>query len=179
MDELAAKAGVSRASVYRLFPGKPALFEAVIVTYAPFRQVITHLEQAGDQPPELVLPAIYRMAAGAAAARIGIVRAVFFEVTSGSREAMEGAGRPIQGMIAALGGYLGRQMEAGRLRRMHPTLAAQLFIGPLLFHLFTRPMAKELTGLDLPLENAVDDMVAAVLRGLGPSATPPVPGAQE
>jgi AcrR family transcriptional regulator len=35
MDELAAAAGVSRASLYRLFPGKPALFRELVRTYAP------------------------------------------------------------------------------------------------------------------------------------------------
>jgi AcrR family transcriptional regulator len=166
MDELAGAAGVSRASVYRLFPGKPALFEAVIVRFAPFRQIIEYLDASADEPPDVVVPGIYRMAAGVAAARIGIVRAVFFEVTSGSDEAMAGAVRPIQAMIASLGGYLARQMDAGHVRRMHPTLAAQLFIGPLLFHLFTRPYAQRLIGFGMPLEEAVDQLASAALRGL-------------
>jgi AcrR family transcriptional regulator len=179
MDEVAARAGISRASVYRLFPGKPALFEAVILAFSPFRQIIEFVGQAGDQPPQVVLPAIYRMAAATAATRIGLLRAVFFEVTSGSADAMAGAGRPIQAMIGALGGYLAHQMDAGRLQRMHPTLAAQLLIGPLLFHLFTRPFARQLTGFDLSLEDAVDQMVAAALRGLGATDSPPIQGVQE
>jgi AcrR family transcriptional regulator len=179
MDEVAVKAGVSRASVYRLFPGKPALFEAVIIAFAPFRQIIEHLGRVADEPPEVVLPAVYRMAAAAATARIGIIRSVFFEVTSGSPEAIEGAGRPIQAMIATLGGYLERQMDAGRLRRMHPTLAAQFLIGPLLFHLFTRPLAQRLTGFEVPLDEAVDQLVAAALRGLGATGSRSHPRPQE
>lgn len=179
MDELAIKAGVSRASVYRLFPGKPALFEAVIVEFAPFRQVIEYLDQVSDQPPEVVLPAIYRIAAGVAASRIGLVRAVFLEVTSGSPEAMDGAGRPIRAMLDALRGYLERQMDAGRLRRMNPTLAAQVLIGPLIFHLLTRPFAARVAGFEMPLEAALDQMVAAVLGGLETTGDPSSPNAQE
>src|SRR5215831_13639199 len=39
MDEVAATAGVSRASLYRLFPGKPALFREVLVAFSPLEAV--------------------------------------------------------------------------------------------------------------------------------------------
>lgn len=172
MDELATTAGVSRASVYRLFPGKPALFEAVIIEFAPFRQVIEYLHEVGDEPPGVVLPAIYHLAAGVAAPRIGLIRAVFLEVTSGSAEAMDGAGRPIQAMLDALRGYLERQMDAGRLHRMHPIVAAQMLIGPLIFHLLTRPFAARVAGFDMPLQDVLDQMAAAALRGLGAGVDP-------
>src|SRR2546423_4130180 len=35
MDELAAEARVSRASLYRMFPGKAALFRDLLVTFSP------------------------------------------------------------------------------------------------------------------------------------------------
>jgi hypothetical protein len=48
-----------------------------------------------------------------------------------------------------------------------------------MFHLFTRPFAERLTGFEMPLEEAVDQMVAAALRGLGATDTPSIPGPQE
>lgn len=168
MDELAAVAGVSRASVYRLFPGKAALIEAMMNAYTPFAPIIARLEEIGGRPPDEVLPEIYRSAASIAGVNVGILRAIFFEVTAGSPEAVEGAGRPVQGMIRALGGYLERQMAAGRIRPMHPTLAVQSLIGPLLFYLLTRPYAARLAGLDAPFDDAVDQLVAVALQGLQP-----------
>src|SRR5215831_19318497 len=35
IDEVAAAAGVSRASLYRLFPGKAALFREVVIAFSP------------------------------------------------------------------------------------------------------------------------------------------------
>jgi AcrR family transcriptional regulator len=166
MDDVAARAGVSRASVYRLFPGKAALFEALITTYSPFRPVVDRLEQIRDRPPEEVVPEIYRLAAPIAAANIGILRAVFTEVTAGSPDAIAGAGRPILGMVRALGGYLAQQMAAGRIRRMDPTLAVQAVFGPLVFHILTRPYAKQIAGLDVPLPEAVEHLSAVALAGL-------------
>ncbi|HEV3100890.1 MAG TPA: helix-turn-helix domain-containing protein, partial [Candidatus Dormibacteraeota bacterium] len=39
MDELAVRAGVSRATLYRLFPGKPALIAGLLRTYSPLEPV--------------------------------------------------------------------------------------------------------------------------------------------
>jgi AcrR family transcriptional regulator len=169
MDELAGLAGVSRASVYRLFPGKAALFEAVMDEYTPFTPVIARLAELGDGPPDRVLPEIGRAAAPIVAANLGILRAIFFEITSGSPDAVEGAGRPLEEMLHAVGGYLQRQMDAGHVRRMHPTLAVQSFIGPLLFHLLTRPQAVLFGGLDMPYEDAVDQLISVALQGLEPA----------
>src|ERR1700682_5397608 len=43
MDELASEAGVSRANLYRLFPGKAALFRAIVVAYSPIVPVLSAL----------------------------------------------------------------------------------------------------------------------------------------
>lgn len=169
IDELATFASVSRATVYRLFPGKAALVEALMNAYTPFDPIIARLEEIGDCPPDEVLPEICRSAASVAAANVGILRAIFFEVTSGSPDALEGAGRPIQGMVRALGGYLERQMAAGRLRTMHPTLAVESLLGPLIFYVLTRLHAARLAGLDVPFEEAVEQLVGVAMRGLQPS----------
>lgn len=170
MDEVAAMAEVSRASVYRLFPGKPALFEAMLFTYSPFEPVIARLAEIGDEPPEIVIPDVYRSMGSIAAANIGILRAIFLEVTAGSPDAIEGVGRPVRAMLAAVGGYLERQMDAGRVARMHPTLAVQSVLGPLIFHLITRPYAGVVAGLDVPLDDSFEQLGTAALRSLQPTA---------
>lgn len=166
IDELANVARVSRASVYRLFPGKPALFAALVAEYSPFRVVHETLRRLGDRPPEVVLPAVARAVAHEVEPRIGIVRSLFFEVTSGVQEALEGAAPTIRDLLADIGGYLAGQMAAGRLRSMHPLLASQMFVGPIFIHLITRPVARRLAGLDIPLDAAVDALAAAILEGL-------------
>jgi len=45
MDELARTAGVSRGTLYRLFPGKSALMEGLIEQYSPFEAVQSIIDQ--------------------------------------------------------------------------------------------------------------------------------------
>src|SRR5215471_942459 len=45
MDELATAAGVSRASLYRLFPGKAALFRELLVAYSPVEAIVAGLDR--------------------------------------------------------------------------------------------------------------------------------------
>src|SRR5437879_4927528 len=55
MDALASQAAVSRANLYRLFPGKSALFKAILLAYSPFAPVMAVLARASDHSPDEVL----------------------------------------------------------------------------------------------------------------------------
>ena len=62
--------------------------------------------------------------------------------------------------------YISGQMSAGRLRSMHPLLALQSFIGPVLFHILTRPLAERVLHLDVEGERAVTELAGAWLRAM-------------
>jgi AcrR family transcriptional regulator len=166
MDELAALAGVSRASVYRLFPGKSALFAELISTYAPFAPMLAALDRLRDRGPDEVLPEIVRVAARAAGPQVGIIRSLMFEVTSGSPEAVAGAREAFGPVFSAVSAYLAGQMTAGSIRPMHPLLAAQALMGPLVFHLVTRSFAVPHAGLDLGPDEAAAEFARVALGGL-------------
>src|SRR5438128_8545888 len=82
MDSLASEAGVSRANLYRLFPGKSALFKAILLTYSPFAPVMAVFARAGDHPPDEVIPEIVLTAYRTVAGQYGVVRTCLLEVTS-------------------------------------------------------------------------------------------------
>jgi len=168
MDELADQAGVSRASLYRLFPGKAALFRELVRVYSPMEPVRKVLDSMPDRPPEEVMPAIARAAGQRLEGRVGLVRSLLYEVAGLGLDTVEGRDLAVQEAIGPVIAYIVRQMAVGRLRAMHPMLAVQAFVGPLLVHLLTRDVARQLLGYDEPLDSVLDELVTTWLRGMAP-----------
>jgi TetR/AcrR family transcriptional regulator of autoinduction and epiphytic fitness len=172
MDDLAAQAEVSRATLYRLFPGKTALFTSLVHQYSPLDPVTELMATRHEDPPDVLLPEIartvYRTFYSDGENRVGVLRALFFELSALSPDAAEGARDAIRGVVGSVVFYLMGHMRDGRLRQMHPLLALQSFVGPIFFHLITRPMAEQMLGLDIDGEQAVTLLAENWLRAMTP-----------
>ena len=88
---------------------------------------------------------------------------VDFVVDAGS---IQVAAQTITKVVGLLVMYLTSQMSAGTLRRMHPLLALQSFVGPILFHILTRPLAERVLQLDIEGEAAVTQLAEAWLEAM-------------
>lgn len=170
MEDLAGRAAVSRATVYRIFPSKAALFGELVRHYSPFEPVAEVLAAHANQPPRVVIPLIARTFAAAAAPRVGVVRGILLEATGVAPDAVRGLRPFMAGALGALSAYFERQMKRGTVRRMHPLLAVQAVLGPIAFHLLSRPLAERVVGFDVPIEAVVDQLTASILDGLAPEA---------
>jgi AcrR family transcriptional regulator len=192
MDELAATAGVSRATLYRLFPGKEALFAALVRSFSPFEPIAAVLEAAGDRPPAEVIPKVAHAMAAAMDGHVGLLLQLLLEFSRDRHpDGGHGTGEAAaQGMrtLPLVTRYLAAQMAAGRLRRMDPELAFQALAGPIVLHLLWRPPAAprvdEPPARPRPLEEVVDELVGVWLRAMATgepaapqaaAATPPPP----
>ncbi len=171
MDELATATGVSRATVYRLFPGKPALFREVVRAFSPMETVTETLTRLQGRSPEEVIPAVALAAAHSLRGRIGLIRSLFVEVTGRGPDTAEAIEYVFSRGVASLVGYILAQMQAGRLRRMHPLLALQALIGPILFHLMTREVAEERLHLELDVDQSVRLLAGTWVRAMRPEGS--------
>jgi AcrR family transcriptional regulator len=169
MDELAATAGVSRATLYRLFPGKSALFSELIRVFSPWEPVADVLDATPDGHPNDVIPAVAQAIAHAMHDRVGLLLRMVFELLQGDPDTAEGMRHSMARGLPDLVDYLSHQMQAGRLRRMNPILAIQLLAGPIVVHLLTRPLAGALIASQTPSE-LLDEIVHAWLRAMAPEA---------
>jgi AcrR family transcriptional regulator len=168
MDDLAAAAGVSRATLYRLFAGKSALFGALIRTYSPWAVVADVVDAMPDGPPEEVMPAVGMAMAEAMEGRAWLLLRLLSELLHGGPDTVEGIQQGLARGLPEVVQYLGGQMTAGRLRRMDPLVALQLLAGPIVADQLTRPLAESLIGFATPLNDFVGQVVGAWLRAMAP-----------
>jgi hypothetical protein len=148
------------------------LFMSLVKAFSPLEPVSRLMSSMQDQPPEVVMPEIartvFRTVYGSGETRVGMLRAMIFEVSSLSPDAEESARELMRTILGSVGAYLMVQMESGRLRRMHPLLALQSFIGPIFFHLMTRPMFQRLLSFEFEGEHAVTELAESWLRSMRP-----------
>jgi AcrR family transcriptional regulator len=171
MDELAAQAGVSRATLYRLFPGKEALFADLVRRFSPFEPIAAVLETMGERPPAEVIPAVAQAMAAAMDGHIGLLLQLLFELSRShpGADANQDAAQAMR-TLPLVAGYLDQQMATGHLRRMDPVLAMQALAGPIIMHLLMPASAGSRSdagqGVALPLEEVVDELAGLWLRAM-------------
>jgi AcrR family transcriptional regulator len=170
MDELASAAGVSRANLYRLYPGKAALFRAILVAYSPFEPAMALFSRSADRPPQEVIPELVLIAYRTIVGHTGLIRTLLLEITSMTPETQEAFGETGIRAFVVFARYLATQMAAGRLRRVHPMLAVQSLVGGVMFHLLAGSVLTQAT-VDVPAgEAAALDLAQVWLRGMAPEA---------
>ena len=172
MDQLAEAAGISRATLYRLFPGKASLFAGVVEAYSPWEAVARAIEGNPNGVPDDVVPVVGAAILHAMEGRTGLLLGVVGELVRGNPDTAEGMQRSLVGGLPEVIRYLSEQMDAGRLRQTDPVLALQLLAGPIVAHLLTRPLAEVATGQRLSTEGATGEIVAAWLRVMAPDRQP-------
>lgn len=168
MDDLAIRARVSRASLYRLFPGKSALFRELIRTYSPMEALGRLMDGLAEEPPGVVVPAVYTLLFDMYKGRAGVIRTLISEIATLQPDTREAAQLALESGLGRLLGYLVGQMQDGRLRRAHPLIALQALAGPVLFHLMTRDAVVQVLGLQLDSREAMTALADHFLRAMRP-----------
>ena len=168
LEEVAARAGVSKATVYLYFESKEKLFEAVVrATITPSLAQLDSLVDAFEGPTADLVRA---MGAVLEAALDGPLPSIAKMIVSesGNFPALArfwGDAVLARGM-AVIQRVIRRGMERGEFRRVDPASVAPLFVAPvLLLGLFEQSLAPHMS-IKLDRHAVISAHVETLLRGL-------------
>jgi len=133
VDDIARRAGVAKQTVYHHFPSKDELFKAV--AHDLTKRVLVELEAE----PRDLRAALVRFALAYRERVLGVQGIATFRTVMPEIQRFRALARSMYAasageMVRQLAHYLGRAMDAGRLRRDDPQFAAELLLGMLVGH---------------------------------------------
>lgn len=175
MEDIAARAGVSKGTIYLYYPSKEAVFEALV--------------RANLLPRIAAIQAGMAGVAGTAAERLRMLVTAFAKVSEDARlialpklvlaEAgnfpdlarfyrQEVVGRG----LALVGGILEQGMAAGEFRRLDPMVTARLFMAPMIVAALWRTTFAPIEEDPMPPEILLRQHLDIFLRGIAAEPQP-------
>lgn len=171
MEDVAARAGITKGAIYLYFPSKQALLEALARRdITPFLTALAAQVRQYDGPIEPML----RQIAGAAlgfmeqGALPTYARVIVSEARNFPDIARFHLTEILPVVLGALGGLFERAMARGEVRAMEPEIAARLFMAPLVKTLFWRITFSAVETEPFDAVRFLDAHVAVFLRGMAP-----------
>ncbi len=173
LEEVARRAGVTKGTIYLYFPGKAALFKAVVRQSLVLNieraeaALAAHEGSAADGLRQLLRTA-WRTVGETKLS--GIPKLIIAEAANFPELARfywtEVAGRA----LGVIGSLIERGIARGEFRRVDPRFATMAGVGPILFAILFKHSLYPVSGLDFDFPAFVDAHLDNFLRGLARSS---------
>lgn len=132
--EIAKRAGISEALLFRYFPTKRALYAAIIAAKSQLSQLLATVDEAAkkrDDVQVFTLIASFRIHRGSDPS---LLRLLLFSALEGHELSDMFFRNRHRVFYDYLAGYIARRTREGAFRCVDPLLAAQSFIGMIVYH---------------------------------------------
>lgn len=163
--DIAKEAGTAEITLFRYFPSKEKLFEAVIRTYSFLPALRGLLEDARSLPYEDALVKVGKTFLDTLSKRRALIRIMFSEFPLYPSMAQKIYRDCLDEMFQTLASYFTELQAEGVLRRFDPAYGARAFLG-MFFSFFTAQefhLRKKLT--DKELERLIREYVDIFVKG--------------
>jgi AcrR family transcriptional regulator len=174
IDDIAARAGVSKGTVYLYFPSKQAVFEALVrQSVLPNVERLIGETARPDMPVLEILPRLLRaiMQTVAGSSLMQFPRLIIAESPQFPELAQFWRETVIDRMLGVVSGLIERGIAAGEIRPVDPKDAARLMIAPLLMAvIWSTTFVRPDESFDLGI--FIDRHLDIYLRGLATEMRP-------
>ncbi|ORW18651.1 TetR/AcrR family transcriptional regulator [Mycobacterium palustre] len=161
LEAIAERAECSVYSLHAVFGGRDELLRAVFERHTPVLDVEEFLDRPRGNLPDTVR-SFYRVLADALIREPRVAPAMFAEAFSrpDSPAVQSLFGYTGPRVFAILGRWFDAEIRAGRIRELPRLLLIQQLLGPIMIHMFTRPVAGGVAQQQLPDIDALCDVFA-------------------
>jgi len=172
LDDIAAKAGITKGTIYLYFDSKQALFEALARQSigAQLEQIAAHLAAFPGTSAELLRFVLTTMGRFAMTSdRVVLPRLVLAEAANFPELAQFWRNEIIDRGMALLGGIIERGIARGEFRKVEPQHAVRLCVAPILMILLWRTTFAQFDAAPYDYQGLIDTHLQTLLKGLEPS----------
>ncbi|CAL9395180.1 hypothetical protein SUDANB121_01348 [Nocardiopsis dassonvillei] len=151
LEAVAAAADCSVHSLYAAFGSRDTLLAEIFERYSPLPALEEHLADPGEDLAAVVLGvhlALARAFTREPRVMPALLADVFARPSGPTRDLL--ATRFFPRALATVGGWLQREVAAGRVRDLPLPLLVQLLIAPVVIHFVLRPGLTGVPGIDFP-----------------------------
>jgi TetR/AcrR family transcriptional regulator len=168
--ELAARAGITEAALYRYFPSKEALYGAIVDRKMVAPPILSEglREDAERGDDRAVLVGLARAILERGQADPAFLRILTFTALEGHALAEPFFAARVRKLREFLADYLARRVAEGAFRPVDPMLASRAFLGMVFDHLNSRVVFQQEEVQAHPLERVADTFASIFLAGVRP-----------
>lgn len=169
--EIAERAGVSEALVFKHFPTKNHLYAAILAEQSPVPRLLSEIKKLADRREDVQ---VFTLIANAIIVRgvpdPDLMRLLLFSALEGHKLSDMFFQNHVRVFHEFLAGYIDRRVRDGAFRKVDSLLVSRAFMGMLIEHrllalLFRMPVSN-------PPEDIVETFVALFLDGIRTDSAP-------
>ena len=146
--EIATRAGVSEALIFKHFPSKDDLYAAILAEKSPVPGLLERIKALTEQRNDVEVFTVIAQTIVGGAPDQNLMRLILFSALESHELSDMFFQNPIRHFYDVLASYIEQRIEDGAFQPVPPLVAARAFMGMLIYHrllivLFRAPLTQE------------------------------------
>jgi len=132
--EIAERAGVSEALIFKHFPSKEDLYAAILAEESPVPGLLSRVKNLAEQRNDVEVFSVIAQTVVEGAPDSDLMRLILFSALENHELSDMFFHNHIQGFYEFLAGYIQQRIDEGVFQPVQPLIAARAFMGMLIYH---------------------------------------------